>query len=465
MKRYLALIILFFCNEIIAQENGLNKSINIKVVSKIDFSEGFDITDNVVGEQIRKKFEEKKVNFSDIDSKYFISVSFGWKYKRSTDLEIDNFKGLIIDKSNGDKIIAEFTFSKVKNLEVAAQDLVEIIISKNNFIDNTGKFIDVNEHFMKMNVKRWDSSRPDAHAPASLFADHIHPKGGLMIGYKVERSNGEKTYNGNTIYGRDKITSYYDRHITSQIFINHSIEIMYGIADKLTVFSSFSFKRMKSTYISKYDSYVPLKSSGFGDIDIQLLYSLMSSSNYKIHSNVGFSLPSGSINKVHDDRPLPYSMQLGSGHYAVKLGLTSFFQFKNISAGIQPLINIGINENSRGYMYGNELNINYWGSLFLSKTISVSFRQNYINKKRIVGEDNNLNSKLMILNNKNNSGSIVLNSSLGINFSPKKSYLKNNRLSLEYYFPAYRSYQGLQVGISNGFVLSLQYTPWGHNSH
>ena len=101
-----------FSNVILAQEVRSKKdNITLKIVNKIDLSSTFNVTDNEVGENIKKTFEEKGLNFSSDDNRYFISVSFGWSYKRSTELQIDNYKGLIVDKIDGDKIIAEFSCS------------------------------------------------------------------------------------------------------------------------------------------------------------------------------------------------------------------------------------------------------------------------------------------------------------------------------------------------------------------
>ena len=83
----------------------------------------------------------------------------------------------------------------------------------------------------------------------------------------------------------------------------------------------------------------------------------------------------------------------------------------------------------------------------------------------MVGEDNELNSSIMILNNKNNSGYVLLNSALGLNFIFNRGILKNKRISLGYSLPTYMSYEGLQIGSFNGFLLSLQYSPGGHMGH
>ena len=181
MKRYLILLFLFLNNIVLSQDS---KNLSINLIDKIDIGSSFEITDNQVGSIIKKSLESRGFNFSNKESNYFISVSFGWKYKRSTELEIDNFKGSIFQKSSPDRIIAQFSYSKFKDLDKAINYFVNQLISQNNSIVSSGKFIDVKDHFMKMNMKSWDFSRPDAHAPSGVFADHVHSKGGVMIGYR-----------------------------------------------------------------------------------------------------------------------------------------------------------------------------------------------------------------------------------------------------------------------------------------
>ena len=467
MKRYLLILLCCVSKLISAQEiRSKKENITLNLVNGIDLSSTFNVTENRVGENIRKTFQESGLDFSADNNRYFISVSFGWSYKRSTELEIDNYKGLIIDKRDGDKIIAEFTCSKTNNLERSTQELVNLIILNNKAIDEEGKFIDISDHFMKMNKKVWDSSRPDSHAPSAIFADHTHAAGGMMFGYKYTSSQGENNYNGNKIFSRDDISTYYDRHVTSQVFLTHSLEFMYGLTDNLTLFSNLNFHIKESTYLSKQNDLFTLNSSGIGDLEIQFLYNLVANENIKIHSNIGLTLPTGSISREDiNDGVLPYSMQMGSGHLSSVIGFTVFSQFNKFSAGIQPIYKLSLYENSRGYRAGDQVSVNYWGAINLSKLISISFRQNYINLKPMTGEDSILDSTIMILNNKNNSGYVLLNSALGLNFTFNKGILKNKRISMEYILPTYMSYEGLQIGNFNGLSLTLQYSPGGHMGH
>ena len=112
------------------------------------------------------------------DPRYFISVSFGWRYVRTSELMINNFKGFIIDKNNSDKVVAEFSLDKIKDLEKSIQVLTESIISKNYLVSDNNKFIDVQDHFMKMNMK----------CGIHLDPIHMHPRELMLIMYTKEES-------------------------------------------------------------------------------------------------------------------------------------------------------------------------------------------------------------------------------------------------------------------------------------
>ena len=464
MKKYLLFFFIIISYQTLSQKISNTKNISINIVSKIDMSSGFDATDNRVGNQIVRSLASRGYVSPD-GPRYFITVSFGWRYVRTSELMINNFKGFIIDKNNSDKVVAEFSVDKIKDLEKSIDVLTENIISKNYLVSDNNKFIDVQDHFMKMNMEMWDSSRPDSHAPSGVDADHVHSKGGIMIGYKYNLSNGEGTYNHNNRFTSEEIYSYYQRDIISQTFNTHSLEMMYGVHKNLTFYTKVSLLNKKTIYDVLLNGNNNLISQGFGDIDFQALYSLFSKKNMKLHSNIGLVIPSGNINKKNKINIMPYSMQTGSGYFSVIMGFTYLFQFKKFSGGLQPLYLVGLADNSAGYSYGNKLNINYWLAIKITNFLSFSIRQNYINKESISGEDSRLNRTLMILNNSNNSGEILLNTSLGLNLSMNKGLLRNSRVSFEYSFPSHMSYNGLQVGSFNHFILNLQYSPGGHKNH
>ena len=118
---------------------------------------------------------------------------------------------------------------------------IEVLVSKlfyeNERIGYDGKFIDISDHFQKMDIQSWDSSRPDSHSPAAIFTDHTHKKGGIMLGYKINLMSRKDNFNGNVLFTQDQITQFYNLHVISQSSINHLFEVMYGLNDNVTISS------------------------------------------------------------------------------------------------------------------------------------------------------------------------------------------------------------------------------------
>ena len=461
MGRYLLPVFIFLSCGITAQENTYNgQNIKIKLFSEIDLERGFGVTDNEIKHYFIDVLEDNNLFFTEQGYTYYFSLSHGWKKTKNPAYAVDNFRGLLIETGNN-RVVGEFNISKTKNLRESISAVIEKLIEMNN--DNVvKKFIDISDHFMKMEMNTWDSSRPDSHAPPSIYADHTHMRGGIMIGYKFSLSENNKIYNRNRVVSSNLLFSKYDNVFESSYFLSHTFEFMYGITDKLTIFSKLGYIDKQTTYSDINLDKANIYSSGFGDINLQFLYSIISSNKLKLHTNIGFDLPSGKFNKSDE---LPYSMDIGKGYFSSILGFTSFFQFPKMSAGIQPVISLPLNKNSINFNLGSSTEIYYWFSLKLNNVISISYSQNYIFQSRVNGSSANLisdkNSDFDVIN----SGYKVLNNSFGLNASPLKGVLKNIRFSAEYVLPLYQSYNGYQSRKINDFVLSLQYSPGGHMGH
>jgi len=461
MGRYLLSVFIFLSYGIIAQENTYNgQNINIKLFSEIDLERGFGVTDNEIKHYFIDELKDNNLVFTEEGYTYYFSLSHGWKKTKNPAYSVDNFRGLLIETGNN-RVVGEFNISKTKNLRESISAVIEKLIEMNN--DNVvKKFIDISDHFMKMEMNTWDSSRPDSHAPSSILADHTHMRGGIMIGYKFSLSDNNKIYNRNRVVSSNMLFSKYDNVFESSYFLSHTLEFMYGLTDNLTIFSKLDYIDKQITYSDINLDKANIYSSGFGDVNLQFLYSIISSNKLKLHTNIGFDLPSGKFNKSDE---LPYKMDIGKGYFSSILGFTSFFQFPKMSAGIQPIVSLPLNKNSINFNLGASADIYYWFSLKLNNVISISYSQNYIFQSRVNGSSANLISDKNLDFDVKNSGYNVLNNSFGLNVSPLKGVLKNIRFSAEYVLPLYQSYNGYQSRKINDFILSLQYSPGGHMGH
>ncbi len=462
MYRYLIIVFLFFTSHVIAQQNSYKKLYKkINLFSKFDEKETFGLSDSEIKLFFKEGLSLNNLNFEEEGYRYFFSVSHGWKNNKNEPYIINNFKGLLIETVSN-SVIAEFSVSKTNEIDKSIKDIIRNLLILNERLDVDKKFVDISDHFKKMEMKMWDSSRPDSHAPSSLFADHTHSSGGFMFGYKYSNSRNKKIFHGSESVTEDIIFSNYSNAFNSSTYLTHTIEFMYGISDDLTVFSKIDYIDKEILYSDILSNKSKYLSSGFGDINVQFLYSFIDKNMAKFHTNIGFDIPTGNTKKMMN---LPYNMLLGKGHFNSVLGFTTFFQFPKISTGFQPIMRFPLNKNSSEFSYGNNYNLYYWLSYKLNKVISISYGQRFTIENSIIGEnlflvrENNMNLDFQ------NTGYKIFKNSLGINFSPRKGVLKNLRFASEFILPIYQSYNGYQSSETNNFVLTLQYSPGGHSGH
>ena len=123
------------------------------------------------------------------------------------------------------------------------------------------------------------------------------------------------------------------------------------------------------------------ETDGVGDVKVGGLYRLNQTDHSTLILNMTLSLPTGSIdekdvtgmsdgNKVQ----LPYSMQLGSGAYDLKPGLTYTNSQPTYSWGAQTTATLRLDENDNDYTVGDRIMMTAWYARPFANTLSWSLR-------------------------------------------------------------------------------------------
>ena len=360
-KNLFILLFLISVRCVVAQhstnDNLLKKyKIEYEILNKIDLSNSFGFGEGKVSEKFSLEFKKRDLKVKNADYRYFVSISYGWSFKRDVDLVVENYKGVIIDKENNDLILVTFQCEKAKELDKTIETVVQQLIHSIQMskMNSKEKFIDINNHFKKMEMNLWDSSRPDAHGPISIHGDHCHEKGGLMFSYRFMSMHMSGNLNGNNPIANDQIYNQYNSLGESMNMKMDMMGFMYGIANNITLMVMLGHTSKSMNMLTKKNVGFITNSSGINDAKITALYRLVNKSRYKIHANVGLSIPSGKSNFKYnnpsaDNMKLPYVMQIGSGTWNVILGTTSHFQFNKFSLGIQPSYIAHTAKNSQNY--------------------------------------------------------------------------------------------------------------------
>lgn len=460
-----------FAQEVFSNKTLKKNKIELEIYEAIDLNNSFAFGEGLVSNKFSKEFKKNNLIVKNDKPRYFISISYGWSFKNKIDLVIESFKGIIIDKENDDKILATFLSDKAKEIdyvvEIVVNNLLKLIREKS--INTQNKFMDINDHFKKMELKLWDYSRPDSHAPINITGDHFHDKGGLMISYRYILKNMSGNLNGNSEVEIYDIFDKYNSISESNKIESHKVGFMYGVSRKINLMTSIGFTLKTMNLLSKKNQAFQVSSSGVEDVNFFGLYSIIDKSMNKTHLNIGISFPIGSISANDNFSSstiikLPYNMQIGSGTWNTRLGFTTFFQLEKISFGLQPSYKIHIGKNSYNYSFGNILNVNYWAAVKISNWISVSLNLQNKFTDKIRGIDTELTSNIVPQSNTYNYGFYLFNSSIGTNIIPPFEKFKNIRIGIEYFLPLLQNYNGIQMGVDNNFVIGLQLSP-GSNKH
>jgi hypothetical protein len=325
------------------------------------------------------------------------------------------------------------------------------------------------------------SAQPDSHAPIAVMGDHMHKAGEFMFSYRFM----DMQMSGN-LQASDSISS---DEIVSQVanpFANppmypptvrvvpqdmstkmHMLGFMYAPNDDITLMAMLSYVDRDMNLLTYHGASgtnilgrFSTKSSGIGDTQLALLYRLYDSETHHLHANIGWIIPTGSIEQSDEvlspmntriNLRLPYSMQLGSGSHQADIGLTYTGSVQQLSWGSQIKAKTPIDTNDEGYQLGKKYMLSGWGAYRLADTLSTSLRLTYNHSEEIDGFDSQITAPVTTAN-PDNYGVESVDIALGFN-----SVIANkHRIALEYQLPLDYRVNGVQMDMDNMLTLGYQ---------
>lgn len=255
----------------------------------------------------------------------------------------------------------------------------------------------------------WDGSRPDAHAPIGVMADHTHKAGEWMFSYRVMRMEMDGNRDGTS---RQSINQVHNQFMVAPKNMDmdmHMLGAMYAPTDNLTLMVMVPYLKNTMDHVTRMGVEFETEAEGLGDISIGGIFNLASwhiegdnPIQHRLLGNFAIGLPTGE-DDVRDATPmspsakLPYPMQVGSGTYNLMPGITYLGQQLegNYSWGAQAMATIHTGKNSEGYSRGDKLQLTGWLARLLSENISGSIRLSALAWDDISGEDDDLNPMMV----------------------------------------------------------------------
>jgi hypothetical protein len=298
--------------------------------------------------------------------------------------------------------------------------------------------------------------------PAGVMLSHVHSKGEWMFSYRyMNMATKGMEQNGNTI-SNDQIYNQYLFSSDRMSMNMHMLMAMYGVSKKLTLMAMVEYKQTTMNMVGPegtthiHNGMVmsssmahDMKTSGFGDISLTALYSIINNEKHHVLFSGGISIPTGSVEtkgdagSMYPNQRYPYMMQQGSGTWDVKPGLTYTFKGNKVMASTQLFSTIRTGYNQVGYKLGNELTFNNWVAYQWFPWLSTSLRAEVFQMGSVKGYDPGLYAYTEPSANAANYGGTTVMLYAGAN----TFFLTNNKIGIEAGLPVYQKSNGIQASI------------------
>ena len=319
--------------------------------------------------------------------------------------------------------------------------------------------------------------------PAGTMISHLHAAKEWMFSYNYQYMDMSNLYkNDKQITSSEVYTQDYLMNPEKMNMKMNMLMAMYGVSDKITVMAmahymtnSMTMSMMRGTeHIMKMNGMPDMvmnnnysmtdKTSGLGDVQLNVLYGLLESGNHNLLANIGINIPTGQINKtgtngsMYNGQRMPYSMQTGTGTLDLSPGITYSYRKERLNYSAQLLAYIHNGYNQIGYRYGNQALANTWFAYRWSNLFSNSIRIEAITEGKIKGNDASLYSFYEPAANPLNYGGKQLRAYTGLNFYLPWTSTPSYKIGIEYGKTLYRNFNGIQMDTRNILFVNASLT-------
>lgn len=311
---------------------------------------------------------------------------------------------------------------------------------------------------------QWSAGRPDGHAPISVMGDHTHHKGDIMFSYRYMTMDMRQLRQGTTDATVADAHANYMVAPIDMIMNMHMVGAMYAVSDELTFMLMANYLENNMNLQMRSGMDFGTATSGFGDVTFSALYRFFNKNRKSLHAEIGVTIPTGSIEakditpmSMGNEVQLPYPMQLGTGAFGSKLGLTYLGQCDAFSWGHQLRAQINYIDNEQNYKFGNQYRLNNWIAAKAGDNLSVSVRLEGVIIGEIDGSSELLNPMMVTTADTKNSGGTFINSGFGLNYLIKNGSFKDLRFAGEISTPLYQDLNGIQLKQNYNLMFGVQY--------
>lgn len=310
--------------------------------------------------------------------------------------------------------------------------------------------------------------------PSGVMVSHLHAKKEWMFSYRFMSMNMNENIKEHSYISNDQIFIDYLGAPDKMKMDMHMLMAMYGVTDRFSIMfmmnyisNDMSMKMLMSNQNVQDMIHMghgmngehEMKTNGFGDFQLSLLYGLIVKDNYQLILSSELNIPTGSIDQkgvlgdmLYNQKRYPYSMQLGTGSFDVAPRLTYVNEMNSSVFSAQIWSNLRLFQNKYNYKYGSDLNLSAWYAYKWSDKFSSSLRSTYNYANTISGKDNSLFTYNEPSANHLNYGGHTLNGFLGSSYHINH----NHRIAFEIGKALYQDVNGIQM--KNNFQINASYS-------
>ena len=295
----------------------------------------------------------------------------------------------------------------------------------------------------------------------SVLGGHVHNEGEWMYMFHVMRMHMDGLRDGTSDLSTADVLGTYMVSPTRMTMDMFMAGVMYGWSDRLTLMAMLPYSSNSMDHRTGMGARFTTKSEGIGDLEVSAIRVLWEDYDAHLYLYMGLSAPTGSIEET-DATPmgpktkLPYPMQLGSGTFDVRPGLTYAVDQGPQSYGAQVRGTFRIGENSEDYTLGNRMELATWYQRSVNESFALSAKLTGRAWGNIDGADPELNPAMVPTADPDLQGGERVDLSVGFLLSSGSGSLAGHRLEMEFGKPIYESLDGPQM--TTDWVASLHWS-------
>lgn len=310
----------------------------------------------------------------------------------------------------------------------------------------------------------WTPDRPDAVAPAGIFADRVLEAGTWEIGLTFRQDDGEGIRLGTDLYpgvSSEAFLDYFEIIPLAQRTTTYAVDLAIGLSRDMTLVARTGYAEKQRDQLTADGEFFVVDADGMLDTEVALLWEFFGDGPWRAHLQGGVLVPTGDFELeggLEGIRTgvLPYDMQPGSGSFAVLPGATVQVQNEVASAGAQVTARIHVNDNDRDWRPGNGLEGDLWAAYSFGRFVSASARFRAMAWGAIEGADPDLDPFRDPGEWGDSFSGERVDLPLGVNLYMPEGKLAGHRLSVEYVWNLHEDLEGPWIAASNAFVVSWQ---------